>query len=155
MAYKFRTAPIDPYDPFRGKYVWLGYEDNWIEIDTADNWDYHEKVYVEIKNDKDGFARIKSVSREPYDTSTDYIAASISTVTTYEKIPKMYIDFPFDRFYMDEFKAKPAEDIVREATRDTSVISYALVRIKDGQTVIENVFIDDVPLKEVVENEQR
>ena len=23
--YKFKTAPIDPYDPFRGKYVWLGY----------------------------------------------------------------------------------------------------------------------------------
>ena len=59
IAYKFKTAPIDPYDPFRGKYVWLSYEDNWVEIDTADGWNYFDKVYVEIENDMDGFAKIK------------------------------------------------------------------------------------------------
>ena len=154
-AYKFKTAPIDPYDPFRGKYVWLSYEDNWVEIDTADGWNYFDKVYVEIENDMDGFAKIKSVSRFPLSGNTsDYIETTISLIQTYEEPAKLYVDYPFDRFYMDEFKAQPAEDLVREASIDTSVISYALVKIKNGQAVIENVYIDDVPLKEFVEQQQ-
>lgn len=155
-AYKFKTAPIDPYDPFRGKYVWLAYDNNWVEIDTAEAWKYFEKVYVELEKDTAGFAKIKSVSHQQplTNASSDYIESSIASIRTYENPPKLYVNFPFDRFYMDEFKAKPAEDIVRESTRDTSIISYALVKVKDGQAVLENVFIDDVPLKEFVEQQQ-
>lgn len=30
--YKFRTAPIDPTDPFRGKYITLRFDDNTVDI---------------------------------------------------------------------------------------------------------------------------
>ena len=30
--YRFKTAPIDPYDPFRGKYIDLYYEANAFHI---------------------------------------------------------------------------------------------------------------------------
>ena len=42
--YKFKTAPIDPNDPFRGKYISLNFEQNAIEVNNADDWMIQQEV---------------------------------------------------------------------------------------------------------------
>lgn len=56
-VHKFRTRPVDPYDPFRGKYVSLALEDS---IEVFDDHGYREgmKVAVLLEKDEEGFSRV-------------------------------------------------------------------------------------------------
>ena len=62
------------------------------------------------------------------------------------------VDYYFNRYYMDEFKAADAEKIYRESNRDTSKETYSLVNIKDGEAVLTDVVIDGISIKNIVEN---
>jgi len=149
-AFKFKTAPIDPYDPFRGKYVSLRYADVDIEVENIEDWERHEKVFVSLAEDANGFATINSISKEIPNTGSEYLAVKIRRLSR----NKVFVDYPFDRFYMEESKAYEAEILARDTRRDTSQVAYALVRIKNGNAVLENVMINDISLKEAVENER-
>ncbi len=62
--WKFKAAPVDPEDPFRGRYVSLRFaaeefaQPEALAITSAD------ALYVRLKNDADGFAQIESVSEK-------------------------------------------------------------------------------------------
>lgn len=36
-AFKFKTAPIDPTDPFRGEYIILNFDENEFKIEDKNN----------------------------------------------------------------------------------------------------------------------
>ncbi|HMB62545.1 MAG TPA: hypothetical protein VKN36_05700, partial [Eudoraea sp.] len=63
-------------------------------------------------------------------------------------------DYPFDRFYMEESKANEAELTYRQSQRDTSKITYALVRIKNGEAVLKDVMIDGISIRELVKTKE-
>jgi uncharacterized membrane-anchored protein len=148
-AFKFRTAPFDPYDPFRGKYIMLSFEANTFKVPVDSKWEYDQDVYVTLATDEEGFAKIAAVSAEEPNDSPDFVLAK--SWGKNESDYYLSISYPFDRFYMEESKALEAEQSYMEAQVDTSMVAYALVKVKSGDAVIENVFIDDVPIKEVVE----
>jgi len=54
-----------------------------------------------------------------------------------------------DRLYLEESKAPAADEAYRQSNRrgQTNVSTYAVVRIRNGTGVIENVFIGDKPLR--------
>lgn len=150
-SYKFKTQPIDPSDPFRGKYITLEYTLNSFET-HEDGWDnYHGMVYVYLKKDTLGFAEIETVSKTPLAINNDYVVAE----SKYSYNCTIRFDLPFNRFYMNEYKAYDAEVSVRKAQRDTSKSCYGLVYIKDGVGVLNEVYIDAVPIKEYVEEFQK
>ena len=64
------------------------------------------------------------------------------------------IDYPFDRYYMEESKAYDAELTYRKSQLDTSQIAYALVSIKDGEAVLKDVLINGVSIREIVIKER-
>ncbi len=154
-AYKFNTAPVDPTDPFRGKYITLNYSDNSIKIENADDWQNGEQVYVTLFVDAEGFAQIKSVSREMPTTDADFLKTKIDYVS-YEggSEDKLIIDYPFNRFYMEESKAYDAELEYRKTEMDTSSNTYALVYIKNGRAVLKDVLVNGKPIQELVESKQ-
>ena len=53
-AYKFRVAPVDPNDPFRGKYITLRYRHNTIQVADAGQWESGQEVYVLLRRDRAG-----------------------------------------------------------------------------------------------------
>ena len=112
--YKFRTAPIDPNDPFRGKYIILNYMDTEFKVDDASEWGHNETVFVELTNNAEGYAIIKNVFMEA-PKNTDYVEAYISYVNEANDEATLAVEYPFDRFYMDEFKAPVAEETYMEA----------------------------------------
>lgn len=154
-AFKFRTAPVDPNDPFRGKYITLNYSDNSIKIENADDWQNGEQVYVTLFKDKEGFAQIKSVSKEVPNTDADYLKTNVNYVSFQgEGLNKLIIDYPFNRFYMEESKAYDAEMEYRKTEMDTSSTTYALVYIKSGRAVLNDVFVNGEPIQDLVERMQ-
>ncbi|MFS4492962.1 GDYXXLXY domain-containing protein [Maribacter sp. 2308TA10-17] len=150
-AYKFKTAPIDPSDPFRGKYIVLNYEMNSFETNEEGWSNYSGKVFVYLKTDAEGFAAVEDVSKTLINTTNEYVIAE--SRYNYSDT-RVYFDLPFDRFYMNENKAYDAEISVRKAQVDTTKICYGLVFVKDGTAVLDNVFIDDTPIQEFVEEFQ-
>ena len=141
-AYKFKTEPIDPTDPFRGKFIVLNYDMDSFQT-LEDGWyDYEGPVYVYLKKDTKGFASVKTVSRTVLDSTDDYVIAE----SNYNNGDIVNFDLPFNRFYMNENKAIDAEISVRNAQRDTTKICYGLVFVKGGNAVLEKVFIDDKPI---------
>jgi len=151
--FKFKTAPIDPSDPFRGKYINLNFNENTFEIQNKENWTRGETVFVLLVNDNNGFAKIKSVSKvKPLD-SQDFLKAKVGYVI-YDGL-KLSIEYPFDRFYMEESKASDAELTYRRAVPDTSQVTYALVNIKNGESVLKDVMINGISIREIVKQEQQ
>ena len=48
---KFKTAPIDPYDAFRGKYIFLNFENNRV-LATAETrkLNFNDEIFVTFKD---------------------------------------------------------------------------------------------------------
>lgn len=145
--YKFRTAPIDPTDPFRGKYITLSYDID--AVPTKDTtWVRNEKIHVSLGTDANGFARIKAVSRTQPETG-DYISTK---VRHYYPHQDLHIALPFDRYYMEESKAYDAEVAYRDYNSNdkNAKPAYAVVAIRDGNAVLKDVVIDGIPIKDYV-----
>lgn len=146
VVYKFKTKPIDPTDPFRGKYITLSYDIS--SIPTKDTtWLRNEKVYVSIAPDADGFAKVGNVTREEPENG-DYITTKVD----YYYGKDLNIELPFDRYYMEESKAYEAEVAYMNYTRDTTTFkpAYALVALRNGNAVLKDVIIDGMPIKDYV-----
>ncbi|WP_350284296.1 GDYXXLXY domain-containing protein [uncultured Croceitalea sp.] len=144
-AYKFKTRPIDPTDPFRGKYITLNYELN--SFQTNEDWnDYTGNVFVYLTTDTEGFASVETVSKTLLDNENDYVIAE----SNYNYTKTVNFNLPFNRFYMNENKAYAAEVSVQNAQRDSIKTCYGLVYVKDGTAVLDNVFIDDMPIQQFV-----
>lgn len=145
--YKFKTAPVDPSDPFRGKYITLNYTANTVRVQDKDNWEGNETVYVLLSADKDGYAKIDGISKVKPAKGLDFVKAKVD-YPPYDST--MVIEYPFKRYYMEESKAQGAETAYRESNVDSSHKTYALVKIKDGEAVLKDVMIDDISIREIV-----
>ena len=82
----------------------------------------------------------------------DFITTNIKSVNSYGENKNITIEYPFERFYMEEFKAKPAEDAYRDSFEKENTTAYALVYVKNGEAVLENVFINNVPIQIMIQN---
>jgi uncharacterized membrane-anchored protein len=147
-TYHFKTAPIDPSDPFRGKYITLRFEEDRVEVVDPKEWKNAEDVYVSIV-DSAGFAKISTVSLyEP--EGSDYIKARISHVSDYGKPYMLQIQYPFERFYLEESKASEAERLYWENRTDSTQVIYAVVSVKNGSAALKDVMLNDRSIVEVV-----
>ena len=151
--YKFKAAPIDPNDPFRGKYITLRFDATTFPVQNINEWEINDEVYVQIQNDNVGFAQIKTVSKKRPVNDPDYIKAKIAFLMEDGKV-NMRIEYPFDRFYMEESKAQAAEDMYRESIIDSTQVAYALVNIRNGEAVIRDVLINGTSVSDLLKARQ-
>lgn len=150
-AYKFKTQPVDPSDPFKGKYIFLNYEQNHFPS-TDTTWRQNEVIHISLKTDSLGFMKASKISRE-IPNSADYVTAKVDWYNDSEKM--VYYRFPFNEFYMNESKAYDAEVAHTKAQQDSlPTNTYALVYVLRGKGVLGNVYIDDIPIGEYVEKQQ-
>jgi uncharacterized membrane-anchored protein len=151
--YKFKTVPIDPNDPFRGKYITLSYDETRFMDTESRDWLYGDDIYVILTTDKEGFAKIESVSRTKPSSELDFVKATVIN-NTFNNEYKVEIEYPFNRYYMEESKALQAELIYRETMRDSKSNTYALVSVKGDEAVLKDVLIDGVSIKDIVKERQ-
>jgi uncharacterized membrane-anchored protein len=150
LEFKFRTAPVDPYDPFRGKYITLAFDANHYEIQTDSTWKPGDEVYVYLGTDEKGFAKIEDLSKIEPGYIENLGLPYVKAIIRYAYDNKVTIDYSFNRFYMDENKAADAETKYREVARDTNQVAYALVSVKNGEAALKDVMINNVSISEIV-----
>ena len=150
-SYKFKTEPVDPSNPFIGKYIILNFkEDSYKVIDTK-KFSYGDKVYVVFYSDNKGFAKIKSIDlKKP--GNGDFVEADIRYINLQNDSSGSVISliYPFNRFYMDEYKAPKAEKVYRERNIDTTLNTYALVKVLNGDAVVKYVYVNDSLITDVI-----
>ena len=148
--YKFKTAPVDPYDAFRGKYIYLNYTNNEVKVTNDEKFAYDDDVFVQLK-DSSGYALIQSVSKKEPSTD-DYVKAKISYSNTNNFRKTIGVEYSFNRYYMNENKAESAETSYNEANRIPNQKTYALVAVKKGKAVIKDVIINNTSVQVLAKN---
>lgn len=148
--FKFKTAPIDPNDPFRGKYIVLNFDVSEVRVASKKDWKIGDRIYLELDRDSLGYARVKKPWKEAPSGSSDYVAAKVASL--WSESNELTVEFPFERFYMEESKAYKAEQIYREAQIDSNQVAYALVMVKAGEAALKDVFINGRSVKDIVKS---
>jgi uncharacterized membrane-anchored protein len=150
VPYKFRTAPVDPADAFRGRYVALAYEGTAAPLREGDDLRYGMPAWVRLGKDEAGFAHFVELSATPPE-SGDYLRVESLFIDQRGDGGKVRFSLPFDRYYMDEDDAPRAEAAYRRhagRSDGDAVTAYVLVRVKEGRGVIEELYIRDKPIRE-------
>jgi len=150
-AFKFKTRPVDPNDPFRGKYIVLNYEEDSFESRQEDNWVPGSTVYVVIENNQEGYAKIAGLEKEEPTEEPHYIRAEIKHIWGQDPV-KVIIKYPFERYYMQEHMAPLAEELFRSLNRSNSDKDtiYSLVWVNKGKTALEKVLVNGVPIQDAI-----
>lgn len=139
------VAPVDPADPFRGRYVSLAFE-----LERASHPlrgrapRYDETAYVVLKVDAQHKATVDYVTATEPEAGL-YLKADSSWQ---ESDAKIHVSLPFKRYYMNEQLAPAAEAAYLEAIQKAERKSFARVRLLGGRAVIEAVLLDGVPIEQ-------
>jgi len=139
--WKFRTAPVDPVDVIRGRYLRLRFTAE--EFARSEALPYTERAYAVLKNDAEGFAVVDRLQAEPISGDDDV------NVRTYGwDAGKQRIRLSFDELWVTEADATAAEAGYVEHSRERSSDAYATVRVRKGHAAIEQLYIAGQPLHE-------
>jgi uncharacterized membrane-anchored protein len=142
--FRFRTAPVDPADFFRGRYVALGFPSDRVTNEFAADFNSGQSAYALITEDTNGFARVSAITADKPAGDNFF-----KTHVRYSRRSSVRFEYPFTRFYMKETLAPQAEKAYRDAIRRAnSAPTYITVRVKMGLAVIEELYIEGVPVKE-------
>src|SRR5690606_4156603 len=146
-TFRFKTQPIDPSDPFRGRYIVLRFEAGTYRADTAIHWIMGETAYVTLEEDGEGFARIGAINRQSPENTTEFVRASTGYV--YDD-GQLQLELPFSRFYLEESHASQAEQAYWSAATDTTQVTYAEVVVENGNSSLVDVKINGKSIVAIV-----
>jgi uncharacterized membrane-anchored protein len=135
-VWKFRTAPVDPVDVFRGRYVALHFELETQEISPPQNSSYSDKVFVTLKASAEGFAEIDQVFATKQ-AGDDFMEAQLNGNR---------ITLPFDKYWVTERDAPAAETAYQNLSRRGNQNAYVNVRVFRGDAAIEQLYLNNQPL---------
>ncbi|MCL5269750.1 MAG: GDYXXLXY domain-containing protein [bacterium] len=143
--FKFSTAPVDPADAFRGRYVWLRLEPDRVTVPGGAAWPDNRRAYAVLAADANGFAKV--IRLDPT-LPSDAPAIPVRVLWSDSRTGEVHIRWPLDRFYMEEKKAPAAEAAYRSRSRRDNRDCHVTVRVHDGNAVLENLFIDGQPIRD-------
>jgi uncharacterized membrane-anchored protein len=148
LIFNFKTAAIDPFDAFRGRYVALRIEEDSVPLSQGVRLSVGQEAYASIAVKDDGFAKFASVTlRRPQ--RGPYILVKIrGTMASH-----VLLDLPMDRYYMEESAAPVAEKIYREHAGLGKKDAYVVVRVRKGMAVIEELRVGGKRIEEAVKDE--
>lgn len=142
---KFKTAPVDPYDAFRGRYVALHVKEDSVPVIKESTLNIGQTVYALIHIDDQGFAKFTTVTtKRP--SGKSYIQTKVRGASE----GRVYLDLPIDRYFMEEKAAPAAERIYQQHTQRGKQDAYVTVRIKDGFAVLESLYVGGQRIEDAV-----
>jgi len=147
-VFKFKTRPVDPSDPFRGKYIVLSFDAEVLYDSSGTEWQGGEEVYATFAQDSAGYAQpVKLLTTPP--ANGPYLQTRVSYAESGSP-SRVTIDLPFERFYLEESKASEAEKAYWQAQRDSAQVAYGVVHIGAGKAVLTDVMINDRSIVDIV-----
>lgn len=140
VVYRFLAEPVDPEDVFRGRYLQLGFAASRQVMSRPGN-DPTALVYARLGVDTQGLAVVQGLQAERPEQG-DYLAVR----TRWASSDGVGVELFFDRYFLEESKALEAERLYRDAAQRSQAV--VAVRVLDGLGVIEDLYVDGVPLRE-------
>lgn len=151
--WKFQAAPVDPADPFRGRYVRLGFAVEREPVLMADPGliyvAYDTRMYAELEPGPHGFARLARLHQQrPVDADVDYLDVFVRQMRVNEtkedegRPPAAMVRLPFDRYYLPEHRAPQVERDYAEAARDAQDDTYVEVHVRHGHAALMTLVLD-------------
>lgn len=144
-VWKFKTAPVDPIDAIRGRYVALRFDAETVpHSENTIPGPVGTTMYVTLKEDAQGFAQVDHLNEMPI-TGDNVMKVKQGYAS---KDNEYRVVFPFNRFWVTEDDAAAAEKAYFENSRQGKQNAYAAVRVRESDAAIEDLFIDNQPLRE-------
>ena len=142
--YKMQLAPIDPNDPFRGKYIILSFRENTARLPSEGKFESGAPVYVVMKPGRNDFLEIETISHEFQATKSPRVCikARIRSIIETDGYKEAQLDYPFTRFYVEESKASDIEERYMKAAGDTNAISYGLISVYNENVAVKDIIIN-------------
>lgn len=141
QPFKFKAAPVDPYDPFIGRYLSINIEERQVQVEDTSKYQAGRSVYVTLENDAQGYAKISGLSFDR-PTNPSYFKTKIAyTEDPSVRSGKVYLQIPFDRYYMPEAQALVSEKELNTLFKENTNDVYVTVRMNKGNAVMEKVYI--------------
>jgi uncharacterized membrane-anchored protein len=147
-VYKFRTTPLDPTDPFRGSYITLRFRETSVQQKANEKWQAGESIYLMVKEDANGFAKIQEGTLTKPAGDATYFKAMLEYEFDDQR-DSFNVELPFQRYYLEESKASEAEKAYWEKNRENK-LCYAVVAIRDGNVVLKDVMIENKSIVDIV-----
>ncbi len=151
---RLRCAPVDPADPFRGRYVAIAYDNKSVKgIQPKNEEHLINDVYrgnlcwAQFDKGENGEYKLIRLAKEPSSVGI-WIKTRNARVWRHEKetLP-ISIELDQDRFYMNE-KAAPAAEAAYNRRKWKDV--YATLRVHNGNVVLVDLDCDGKPIAEAV-----
>jgi uncharacterized membrane-anchored protein len=146
-VFKVRAAPVDPVDPFRGRYVVFRLALEPVELDTSFAGG---PVWVALEEGPDGFAKVGGVSRTR-PAHANYVGAELAPLqwrADGSGVARFRLVLPHDRYYVEESKATPVEVAARTRSGPALGHTWVTLRVRHGVGAVERLWIDGVPVED-------
>lgn len=141
---KLKCSAPDPYDPLRGRFLAVRPTQREVNVSADMKLKQGVQVFATLTTGTDGLSTITRLSLKP-PTSGDYIR--VKTGYAYES--KATIEWPFERFYINEKLAPEADIWFAENIRgDKGII--AEVRVLNGRAVLADLSLDGRSFREIL-----
>lgn len=142
--HKLRLQGYDPFDPFRGKYLRLNYEDR-IPCDA--DLKEGDLAYVVFEQDSLGFSYFShALANQP--SHDNYMKTTMRNV--YDGNGWIKLD-NITKYFINESKATKAESILLDFMRNRPNDIYVAIRVLNGEVRLEDIFVEEIPLLEYLE----
>ena len=138
VVWKLRTAPVDPVDAFRGRYIALEFETETYFLAEAPSAESGDAVFVTLRTDPEGFGEIDQVTATR-PAGDDYLVARLNGKR---------VSLPIDKYWVTERDAPAAEAAYRDQSRRDKRNAFVTVRVFRGDAALEQLYLDGQPLGE-------
>lgn len=140
----FPVRPVDPADAFRGRYLTLGFSTNLTHTVLPPGLK-PGKLWVQYQVSDGKAIAISKVAQTP---STEGLWLKLHVRdSSYSRRKQAIITLPFQTFYLNE-KVAPATERLFRGRKWKTV--EAVVRVRNGKTVLAEVLADGKPIAEAV-----
>ena len=142
--FSFRCEAPDPYDMLRGRFLAVRAMPDSFDSMNDSKFEGGEPLYAMMETGADGLAIIKSLTREPPATGS-----FVKVKCKYTSGGRVPIEWPFDRFYLNEKVAPKADEWYRKNVRTPSAVT-AEVRVLNGKAVLVDLKLEGRSFKQIL-----
>jgi len=144
-VFRFRIQPVDPVDAFRGRYVAIRFALDRAPVPEGFELKSQQWVFVPLQVDEEGLVAFDTAAVDPPATGPFLRLRSRGVYPDDEGKLEVWVTLPFNRYYMDEDVAPEAERAVWSGPRGQRDATVT-VRVRNGVGVLEELYIDGVPI---------
>lgn len=145
-VFYFLPIPIDPRDIFQGRYQSLSFKREKIKSKISlKNLKYGDFIYVQIQKHNN-----ETIIKDVFKSKPSNIDFLRVKFIRFDKDGYLVFKFLFNRFYMNEYKAKKVELLYNKLAKKDKIL--AKVRVLDGEAIIEDISIDSISINDFLDD---